>query len=84
MPTIALLRTVALVVACLTLSRDWLRGAEVYVLRFRTNIIYADATRCLTTGWQDDVLFHNSTSTEKVIRLLRLLREQLRAAAKLR
>ena len=67
---IASFRTVALAVACLTLSRDWLRGAEVYVLRFRTDVIYADSARCLTTGWQDEVLFHNPTSTEKVVRLL--------------
>ena len=67
---IARFRTIALAVACLTLSSNWLRGAEVYVLRFRTDVIYADATRCLTTGWQDELLFHNPTNTEKVIRLL--------------
>jgi hypothetical protein len=39
-------------------------------LRFRTDIIYADAARCLTTGWQDELLLHNPTSSGKTIRLL--------------
>jgi hypothetical protein len=54
----------------LILGATAVEATEVYVLRFRTDIIYSDPARCLSTGWRDDLLFHNATQTEKAIRLL--------------
>ena len=44
-------------------------GAEVYVLRFRTDVMYFDPP-CLLVGWRDELLFRNVTSGDVTVRNL--------------
>jgi hypothetical protein len=59
-------RPVALAVAYLIMMSGWVRSAEVYVLRFRTNRNYSDST-CKVVNWRDELLFHNRTNMPKVV-----------------
>lgn len=63
---IAWYRIVALAVVYPMLSSGWIRGAELYVLRFRTDRNYSDPS-CKVVNWRDELLFHNRTNADKVV-----------------
>lgn len=44
-------------------------GSEVYVLRFRTDVIYFQPP-CLAVGWRDELLFRNVTNGDLTVRNL--------------
>lgn len=48
------------------LAQSRLGAAEVYVLRFRTNVLYASPP-CTVVDWRDELLFHNGTAADKTV-----------------
>src|SRR5688500_13536784 len=57
-------------VVCALLTEAPVQAAEVYVLRFRTDVTYMDEARGLAIGWQDELLLHNNTDVGPTVRLL--------------
>lgn len=45
-------------------------AADVYVVRFGTDIVYSSPTECYRVGWRDHLLFRNTTSQDLIVRAL--------------
>jgi len=59
-------RFLALAGGWVSLAPSHLDGAEVFVLRFRTDRSYSEPS-CKVVNWRDELIFHNGTGVEKTI-----------------
>jgi hypothetical protein len=51
----------------LLLSAGTSQGAEVYVVRFWTDIVYSSPTECYRVGWRDHLVFRNTTNQDLAV-----------------
>lgn len=59
-----------LAIAILMLAPSLGRAAEIYVVRFWTDIIYSSPTECYRVGWRDHLFFRNTTELDLTVSAL--------------